>query len=124
MKKTFASLLLISAIALTGCSSSGEPAQESTAGEVAAAAGTSIPKPDAKQEVQLIEALEKINPALNNEDAIDNARNQCTALLDGVAPDRLISGTQARFESAGVETVTERDAMKILEAIKNNGFCK
>lgn len=120
MKKVFASFLMISTVALSGCTYF----NESTANEVAAGAATGIPRPDSEQEAKLREDLAEIDPALNNEKAFNSARNQCTDILGGMSPDKLILSTQARFEGAGVETVTERDAKKILDVIKNNGFCK
>jgi len=124
LKKALATVLLLGSIALTGCAASEEPVKETTAGDIANERGTGIPKPDAQQEVVLLEALEKINPKLNNEKAIDNARNQCVSILDEVAPEKLISGTQARFEGKGVKSVSESEAEQILAAINTNGFCK
>jgi hypothetical protein len=129
--KKFAMPVLLSVLLLTAtaCDGGADPQtaatpSASTVGEVAAAAGTSIPKPTAEQEAALLADIEKINPAFINRKTVDNARNQCTSIL-GEAPEaNLVKAVKARFEGLGVESVSDAEAKQLLETIRTNGFCK
>jgi hypothetical protein len=129
--KMFAMPVLMSVLLLaaTACGGSAEPKtaatpSASTVGEVAAAAGTSIPKPTAEQEAKLLDDIKKINPAFINRKTVDNARNQCTSILDESPEASLIKSVKARFEGLGVESVSDAEAKQLLKTIRTNGFCK
>lgn len=131
-------VLLTILLVATACSEGAKPNDElpstviedaatptpSTVGEVAAAAGTSIPKPTAEQEAKLLADIEKINPAFINRRTVDNARNQCTSILGGSPEANLVKSVKTRFEGLGVESVSDLEAEQLLEAIRTNGFCK
>lgn len=129
--KKFAMPVLMSVLLLTAtaCGGSAEPKTAatpsgSTVGEVAAAAGTSIPKPTAEQEAKLLDDIKKINPAFINRKTVDNARNQCTSILDESPETNLVKSVKARFEGLGVESVSDAEAKQLLKTIRTNGFCK
>lgn len=128
--KKFAMPVLMSVLLLTAtaCAGSAEPEaaapSASTVGEVAAEAGTSIPKPTTEQEAKLLADIEKINPDFINRKTVDNARNQCTSILGESPEANLVKSVKARFEGLGVESVSDTEAKQLLEAIRTNGFCK
>jgi hypothetical protein len=127
--KKFAMPVLMSVLLLTAtaCAGSAEPEaapSASTVGEVAAEAGTNIPKPTTEQEAKLLADIEKINPDFINRKTVDNARNQCTSILGESPEANLVKSVKARFEGLGVESVSDTEAKQLLEAIRTNGFCK
>lgn len=128
--KKFAMPILMSVLLLTAtaCAGGAEPEtaapSASTVGEVAAEAGTSIPKPTTEQEKKLLADIEKINPDFINRKTVDNARNQCTSILGESPEANLVKSVKARFEGLGVESVSDTEAKQLLEAIRTNGFCK
>ncbi|PVZ52588.1 hypothetical protein [Arthrobacter sp. H-02-3] len=130
MKKIIAaaSLTALTALLVTGCAGSPKaetPAALTAAASAAAVAPVSqIPRPDAAQAASLRADLAKINPLLDNGKAVDNARNQCTSILGGVAADKLITVAKARFTGGKVKSVSDTEAQQIIDVIKANGFCK
>lgn len=130
MKKIFAavSLSTMTAVLVAGCAGSPKaetPAASTAAASPAAAAPVSqIPKPDAAQAASLRAELAKINPLLDNDKAVDNSRNQCTSILGGVSADKLITAAKARFTGGHVQSVSDAEALQIIDVIKVNGFCK
>ncbi|MCX5362892.1 DUF732 domain-containing protein [Streptomyces sp. NBC_00124] len=126
---TVAALAL--AAALTACSSSDStdakptPAKSSAAASKApsdALAAAGIPaKPTGQARTDLLAALRKVNPALvtDEDDAIDNARNQCSA-INGKSP-KVDDVAQARFND-GTHTVSAAEAKQINAALAT--FCK
>ena len=128
--KKFAMPVLMSVLLLTAtaCAGGAEPEaaapSASTVGEVAAEAGTSIPKPTVEQEAKLLADIEKINPDFINRKTVDNARNQCTSILGESPEANLVKSVKARFEGLGVESVSDTEAKQLLETIRTNGFCK
>lgn len=129
--KKFAMPVLMSVLLLTATACAGDAEPEaatspsaSTVGEVAAEAGTSIPKPTTEQEAKLLADIEKINPDFINRKTVDNARNQCTSILGESPEANLVKSVKARFEGLGVESVSDAEAKQLLETIRTNGFCK
>lgn len=119
------SVLLLTATACAGGAETEAAAPSaSTVGEVAAEAGTSIPKPTTEQEAKLLADIEKINPDFINRKTVDNARNQCTSILGESPEANLVKSVKARFEGLGVESVSNTEAKQLLETIRTNGFCK
>jgi hypothetical protein len=123
MKKTvYVSLAALTVLLAAGCSSpkAETPAPASTT----ATATSSIPKPDAAQTASLRAELAKINPLLDNEKTVDNARNQCTSILGGAPDDKLIAAAKTRFTGGQVKAVSDQEAQRIIDVINANGFCK
>lgn len=126
---TVAALAL--AATLTACSSSDDsadkpaPAASSAAASKAASdalAAAGIPaKPTGKARTDLLAALRNVNRALaaDPDKAIDNARNQCSA-INGKSP-KVDDVAQARFTSS-THTVSPAEAKQINAAI--GSFCK
>ncbi|MFC8584211.1 DUF732 domain-containing protein [Streptomyces sp. NPDC057217] len=114
-------------LALTACSTDAEPDVTPTTTSTAPAttdtgkAGGIPPEPTGAERTALLAALRAVNPALvaDEDDAIDNARNQCSSLTGGGKdPD----GTaQQRFSGDGHE-VTAAEAKAINAALAT--FCK
>lgn len=123
MKKIVATISLAALAILLAAGCSGTPNAEAPASTTAATA-SSIPKPDAPQTASLRAELAKINPLLDNEKSVDNARNQCTSILGGGPYDKLINAAKTRFTSGRVKAVSDQEAQRIIDVIKANGFCK
>ena len=68
--------------------------------------------------------IEKINPTFINRKTVDNARNQCSSILDESPEANLVKSVKARFEGLGVESVSDTEAKQLLKTIRSNGFCK
>jgi hypothetical protein len=130
MKKIFGavSLSTLTVVLVAGCAGSPKaetPATSAPAVSTAAAAPVSqIPKPDAAQAASLRAELAKINPLLDNDKAVDNARNQCTSILGGSPADKLVTAAKARFTGGQVKSVSDAEAQQLIDVIKANGFCK
>ena len=134
MKKIIAaaSLSALTVMLIAGCAGSPKtevpaatsPAAPPAVSTAAAAPVSQIPKPDAAQAASLRTELAKINPLLDNTKTVDNARNQCTSILGGVATDKLITAARTRFTSGQVKSVSDTEAQQIIDVIKANGFCK
>ncbi|MFE1839243.1 hypothetical protein [Streptomyces sviceus] len=120
--------------ALTACSSSDDgatakkstpsAAPESVSASDAAAAlhSAGIPaKPTGQARADLLAALRKISPALvaDEDDAIDNSRNQCSAINGKAA--KLDWSAQQRFGTSSHE-VSDAEAKQINAALTT--FCK
>lgn len=130
MKRTTAAAVLLALATLTACSSeddSTDAAPATTAASPSAdysaaekAAGIP-PEPTGADRDALLAALRDVDPALtaDEDDAIDNARNQCAAINGGA--DRLDYLASQRFSSGDVE-VTEDQGKHINTAIGE--FCK
>jgi hypothetical protein len=132
VNRTTAAAVLLAALAtLTACSSEDDskpdakPAASSSApdkaAESAAAAVGLPPEPTGQDRADLLAALAAVDPALtaDEDDAIDNARNQCMAINGGAG--RLEWTAQQRFSGNGHE-VTEAEAKEINATIGE--FCK
>lgn len=121
MKKIFAavSLSILTAVLVAGCAGSPKaetPAASTAAPSSAAAAPVSqFPKPDADQAASLRAELAKINPLLDNDNAVDNARNQCTSILGGVSADKLVTAAKTRFAGGQVKAVYDAEAQQIID---------
>ncbi|MHA5047900.1 hypothetical protein [Streptomyces sp. SD15] len=125
IRTTIAAVTAALAVTLVGCSSDdkAEPTKSSTPkatqsvdhSEAENAVG--IPaEPDAATRTALIEVLKAINPALvtDEDDAIDNARNQCSTITGGGNADQT---AKARFSTSEHE-VTDAEAQAINAALK------
>lgn len=134
MKRTAAAVLLAALATLTACSSSDDssdskpdakPAASSTpdkgAAEEAAKSVGLPPEPTGKVRADLLAALATVDPKLtaDEDDAVDNARNQCMAINGGA--ERLDWTAQQRFSSSAHQ-VTEPEAKEINTALTE--FCK
>lgn len=118
-----ASIATLTVLLAAGCSSTPKADAPAPASTMAAPV-SSIPKPDAAQTASLRAELAKINPLLDNDKSVDNARNQCTSLLENSTPDKLIAAAKTRFTGGQVKVVTDDEAQRIIDIIKANGFCK
>lgn len=125
MKKivTTVSLAALAILLVAGCSSTPKAEAPAPASTTAAAA-SSIPKPDAGQTASLRAELAKINPLLDNENSVDNARNQCTSILGGAPDEKLVTAAKTRFTCGQVKAVSAEEAQRIIDVINANGFCK
>ncbi|MFF8574014.1 hypothetical protein ACQPXT_01350 [Streptomyces sp. CA-100214] len=134
MKRTATAAVLLAALAaLTACSSDSssdddqaadkpKPTASASADYSAAEKSLGIPpEPTGAERDALLAALRDVDPALvaDEEDAIDNARNQCRSINDG--GDRLDYFAAQRFSGGSVE-VTEEQGKHINIAISD--FCK
>jgi hypothetical protein len=119
-----AALTAAAVLLVTGCAASPKAAAPAPSSPPAVAAVSQIPKPDAAQAASLRSELAKINPLLDNDKAVDNARNQCSSILGDAPADRLIASAKARFTGGQVKSVSDAEAQKINAVIKANGFCK
>ncbi|MFF5142539.1 hypothetical protein ACFY6U_22890 [Streptomyces sp. NPDC013157] len=133
-RATALTLAAVAALAaLTACSSTDDDASkkstpttapESVSASDAAAAlhNAGIPaKPTGQARADLLAALRKISPALvaDEDDAIDNSRNQCSAINGKAA--KLDWSAQQRFGTTSHE-VSEAEAKQINTALAT--FCK
>lgn len=129
MKRTTAAAVLLALATLTACSSedntdaaptttAASPSADYAAAEKAAGIP---PEPTGADRDALLAALRDVDPALtaDEDDAIDNARNQCAAINGGA--DRLDYLASQRFSGGDVE-VTEEQGKHINTAIAE--FCK
>lgn len=122
-------------LALTGCGTDDKPAAEDTSAASAPAElpkdaresiarGAGIPpRPTGTQRTELLTALTAVNPGIgvNEDKAIDAARNQCSAINGGA--NRLDWLAGQRFSYRG-NTVTEAQGKQLNAALKKSGFCK
>ncbi|EYT83988.1 hypothetical protein CF54_04080 [Streptomyces sp. Tu 6176] len=126
---TATAVLALAALALTGCSSSHDkaddkPSSSPTAARSSAETSSGIPpKPTGEKRQQLLDALKQAAPdVVKYEDkAIDAARNQCAAINGGAQ--RLDYFASQRFSYKDVKT-TEAQGKAINGALKATGFCK
>ncbi|MFE2353460.1 hypothetical protein [Streptomyces parvulus] len=118
-------------LALTACSSSDDEASNKPTpaatpspdfSKAEKAAGIP-PEPTGAKRQQLLDALAKAAPDVvkYEDDAIDAARNQCSAINGGGA--KLDWTASQRFTYEDV-TTTEAQGKAINEALKSSGFCK
>lgn len=120
-------------LALTACTVDNPPATPSYKDGAEASTATATasfdtrpagipPKPEGAEREALLGALRAINPALaeDPDNAIDNARNQCSAINGG--GDNVDSLAQQRF-STGSHEVTTVEA-KAINATLGATFCK
>jgi hypothetical protein len=126
LKKIYAPRLLV-VLLLTACGGTQSTSPSPTATVAATAPATvasSIPKPDADQEKELLTQLGAISLALNNAKSVSNSRNTCTSILGGSDDSKLVAATKTRFTGGDVNEVTDEQARQILAVVKSNGFCK
>ncbi|MFB6549656.1 hypothetical protein [Streptomyces sp. NPDC056405] len=131
MKRTATAAVLLAALAaLSACGSSDD---STDAAPTTKAASPSVdysaaekkagipPEPTGKARDNVLAVLFDVNPALvaDEDDAIDNARNQCAAINGGA--ERLEWSAQQRFTSSAHE-VTEDEAKHINIGLAE--FCK
>ncbi|WAZ26256.1 hypothetical protein STRCI_007812 [Streptomyces cinnabarinus] len=121
------------ACALTACSSStDQPSSESetTASEVsqedkdAAAAAAGIPpEPIGADRQDLLDTLADAAPDVvrYEDEAIDAARNQCSAINGGAGMLDYLAAQRFTYKDV---TTTEEQAARINDALKASGFCK
>lgn len=123
MKSTTAITLALSTLLLTaGCSASLSP--EPPADSPSTGLAASLPDLDPAEQDALLAALAKINPGLQDDQAVDKARRLCGRLLGQSSEDQLIAAAKAEFSSARVQNVPDEDARRILSVIGANGFCR
>ncbi|MFG2682120.1 hypothetical protein [Streptomyces sp. NPDC048392] len=131
MKRTTTAAVLVAALAaLSACSNDDDSADAAPATK---AASPSVdhsaaekkagipPEPAGEARDNVLAVLFDVNPVLaaDEEDAIDNARNQCAAINAGA--ERLEQSAQQRFSSSSHE-VTEDEAKHINTGLAQ--FCK
>ena len=109
-------LLLFTACGGSEDSATAEPAPEPNV--------TTIPAPNDDQAADLLAKLGAVDPGLNTEDSIDNARNTCTSILGGVSDSDLIPATKTRFVGDGIETMTTPQARRVIQIIESTAWCK
>lgn len=121
------------AFALTACSSSNEQPNskpEATASDVsqkekddALAAAGIPPTPTGAERQALLDALAAAAPDVvqYEDEAIDAARNQCSAINGGAAMLDYLAAQRFTYEDV---TTTEEQAAEINEALNASGFCK
>ncbi|MFG3085114.1 hypothetical protein [Streptomyces parvulus] len=128
-RTTATALAAAALLALTACtSSSDDEANKPTAtpspdfSKAEKAAGIP-PEPTGAKRQQLLDALAKAAPDVvkYEDDAIDAARNQCSAINGGGA--KLDWTASQRFTYEDV-TTSEAQGKAINEALKSSGFCK
>ncbi|MER7801239.1 hypothetical protein ABTX71_13000 [Streptomyces parvulus] len=127
-RTTAAALAAGALLALTACSSSetgsdSKPKATPSVDYSAAEKSAGIPpEPTGAKRQQLLDALAKAAPDVvkYEDDAIDAARNQCSAINGGGA--KLDWTASQRFTYEGV-TTTEAQGKAINEALKSSGFC-
>ena len=139
MKKSITSLAIgLLTITLSACGGAeSQPAPETTtapetatAPEETAAPETTavsevvtIPKPTEEQAQALRASFAEINPLLDHDGVVDDARNTCQSMLGGIEEANLIRATTMRFTAPGLSDVSEAEAVRIVEVIRANGFC-
>ncbi|MEU8537140.1 hypothetical protein [Streptomyces parvulus] len=127
-RTTAAALAAGALLALTACSSSetggdSKPKATPSADYSAAEKASGIPPvPTGAKRQQLLDALAKAAPDVvkYEDDAIDAARNQCSAINGGGA--KLDWTASQRFTYEDV-TTSEAQGKAINEALKSSGFC-
>ncbi|MEU1082323.1 hypothetical protein ABZ368_19240 [Streptomyces sp. NPDC005908] len=132
VKRTATAAVLLAALAtLTACSSSDDSSTDAKPAATSASPSADYsaaeraagipPEPTGADRDALLAALRDVDPALvaDEDDAIDNARNQCAAI--NRKADRLDYFASQRFSNGDVE-VTEEQGKHINVAIGE--FCK
>ncbi|MFE0804255.1 hypothetical protein [Streptomyces sp. NPDC058812] len=131
MKRTVTAAVLLAALAALSACSGGDDSDNTAPTTKTASPGVDYsaaeekagipPEPTGEARDNLLAVLFDVNPALvaDEEDAIDNARNQCAAINGGA--ERLEGSAQQRFSSSAHE-VTEDEAKHINIGLAE--FCK
>lgn len=121
MKKLSVGALVLFVLTLSACGSS-EPVSRPTSDQPVAELST-IPTMTDEQATDLRSSMGEINPALDHDGVVDDARNTCQGILDETDESILLRNTTLRFTAPELPEVSEEEATQILDVVRENGFC-
>lgn len=94
---------------------------EALDGSGSESAEPAFPAPSEEQAAVLLDALSRIDPALDHERSIGRARNVCVDLLGGDPREEIVERTRRRF--TGSVEVSLADAERIVRLVERGGWC-
>lgn len=94
---------------------------EALSGSGSESAEPAFPAPSEEQAAALLDALSRIDPALDHERSIGRARNVCLDLLGGSPRAAVVERTRRRF--TGSVEVSLADAERIVRLVERGGWC-